>query len=65
MLPTQHPFYYLFLTATYYKIPLTPNTFLGLQIIYTKDEVDFIQNLVFYIETSYRTPVSLFIHSCC
>lgn len=28
----------------------------GLQIIYTKDEVDFIQNLVFYIESAYRVP---------
>ena len=30
----------------------------GVQIIYTLDEVAFIQNLVFYIEASYRTPVS-------
>ncbi|OAD77179.1 hypothetical protein PHYBLDRAFT_32569 [Phycomyces blakesleeanus NRRL 1555(-)] len=28
----------------------------GLMIIYTRDEVDFIQNLVFYIERAYRTP---------
>ncbi|XP_064639915.1 phosphorylase b kinase regulatory subunit beta-like isoform X2 [Lineus longissimus] len=28
----------------------------GLQIIYTTDEVTFIQNLVFYIERTYRTP---------
>ncbi|KAJ8303410.1 hypothetical protein KUTeg_019806 [Tegillarca granosa] len=28
----------------------------GLQIIYTTDEVDFIQNLVFYVERAYRTP---------
>ncbi|GAB5590081.1 hypothetical protein Unana1_04981 [Umbelopsis nana] len=28
----------------------------GLQIIYTLDEVDFVQNLVFYIENAYRTP---------
>ena len=34
--------------------------FLGLQIIYTYDEVAFIQNLVFYIEMAYRTPVSHF-----
>ena len=29
-----------------------------MQIIYTLDEVAFVQNLVFYIEASYRTPVS-------
>ena len=28
----------------------------GLKIIFTLDEVAFIQNLVFYIETAYRTP---------
>lgn len=28
----------------------------GLQIIYTKDEVAFVQNLVYYIERAYRTP---------
>ena len=32
-------------------------TFSGLQIIYTLDEVAFIQNLVFYIESAYVTPV--------
>lgn len=31
----------------------------GLVIIYTLDEVAFIQNLVFYIQSAYRTPVSL------
>ena len=31
---------------------------IGLQIVYTTDEVNFIQNLVFYIQCSYRTPVS-------
>ena len=30
----------------------------GLQIIYTYDEVAFIQNLIFYIEMAFRTPVS-------
>jgi len=30
----------------------------GLVIVYTLDEVAFIQNLVFYITSSYRTPVS-------
>ena len=29
---------------------------LGFQIIYTTDEVNFIQNLVFYVERAYRTP---------
>ncbi|XP_075211939.1 putative phosphorylase b kinase regulatory subunit beta isoform X2 [Lycorma delicatula] len=28
----------------------------GLQIVYTKDEVAFIQNLVYYVERAYRTP---------
>lgn len=28
----------------------------GLQIIWTQDEVNFIQNLVYYIERAYRTP---------
>ncbi|XP_076321382.1 putative phosphorylase b kinase regulatory subunit beta isoform X1 [Tachypleus tridentatus] len=28
----------------------------GLQIIYTMDEVHFIQNLVYYVERAYRTP---------
>ena len=30
---------------------------LGLRIVFTKDEVDFVQNLVFYIETAYLVPV--------
>jgi len=30
----------------------------GLVIVYTLDEVAFIQNLVFYIQSAYRTPVS-------
>ena len=29
----------------------------GLRIVYTLDEVAFIQNLVFYIESAYVTPV--------
>lgn len=32
----------------------------GLQIIFTLDEVSFVQNLIFYIETAYRTPVGFF-----
>ena len=31
--------------------------FAGLHIVYTLDEVDFVQNLVFYIEQSYMIPV--------
>lgn len=30
----------------------------GLQIVFTLDEVDFVQNLVFYVENAYRIPVS-------
>jgi phosphorylase kinase alpha/beta subunit len=30
----------------------------GLQIVRNFDEVSFVQNLVYYIETGYRTPVS-------
>jgi len=29
---------------------------LGLEIIYSLDEVAFVQNLVFYISSAYRTP---------
>jgi phosphorylase kinase alpha/beta subunit len=28
----------------------------GLQIIFVQDEVNFIQNLVYYVERAYRTP---------
>ncbi|XP_063236917.1 probable phosphorylase b kinase regulatory subunit beta isoform X2 [Bacillus rossius redtenbacheri] len=28
----------------------------GLQIVYTRDEVAFVQNLVYYVERAYRTP---------
>lgn len=31
--------------------------FAGLHIIYTQDEVDVIQNLMFYIETAYKVAV--------
>lgn len=31
----------------------------GLQIVFSLDEVAFIQNLVFYIESAYCVPVSL------
>ncbi|ESO88485.1 hypothetical protein LOTGIDRAFT_179098 [Lottia gigantea] len=39
-----------------YLLTLAQMTAAGLEIIYTLDEVAFIQNLVFYIETAYRTP---------
>jgi GH15 family glucan-1,4-alpha-glucosidase len=39
-----------------YLLALAEMTASGLQIIFTNDEVDFIQNLVFYIERAYRTP---------
>lgn len=35
---------------------LSQMTASGLQIVYTLDEVAFVQNLVFYIECAYRTP---------
>lgn len=33
----------------------------GIDIIFTLDEVVFVQNMVFYIATAYRTPVSLYV----
>ena len=36
---------------------------IGLQVIYTLDEVAFVQNLIFYIETAYRTSVSYSDHA--
>jgi len=39
-----------------YLLILAQMTAAGLQIIYTLDEVAFVQNLVFYIEESYRIP---------
>ncbi|KAF9352695.1 hypothetical protein BGX34_012021 [Mortierella sp. NVP85] len=39
-----------------FLLALAQMTASGLLIIYTTDEVDFIQNLVFYIERAYRTP---------
>jgi len=35
----------------------------GLQIVFSLDEVAFIQNLVFYIESAYCVPVSLILIS--
>lgn len=31
----------------------------GLHIIYTQDEVDVVQNLMFYIEAAYKVAVSV------
>jgi hypothetical protein len=39
-----------------FLLTLAQMTASGLQIIFTMDEVHFIQNLVFYIERAYRTP---------
>ena len=38
------------------KLTFNVNFYLGLSIIYTLDEVAFVQNLVFYIGFAYRTP---------
>ena len=38
-------------------LSLAQMTAAGLPIVFTRDEVDFVQNLVFYIEPSYRTAV--------
>lgn len=39
-----------------YLLMLAQMTASGLQIVYTQDEVNFIQNLVYYIGRAYRTP---------
>ncbi len=39
-----------------YLLMLAQMTASGLQIIFTLDEVDFVQNLVYYIGRTYRTP---------
>ncbi|OZJ06788.1 hypothetical protein BZG36_00148 [Bifiguratus adelaidae] len=39
-----------------FLLALAQMTTTGLQIVYTMDEVDFVQNLIFYIERAYRTP---------
>lgn len=52
-----HEWGHLQLDATsIFILALAEMTAAGLRIIYTADEVDFVQNLVFYIERSYRTP---------
>ncbi|KAI9362214.1 glycosyl hydrolases family 15-domain-containing protein [Pilaira anomala] len=42
--------------TSFFLVALADMTTSGFSIIYTQDEVDFIQNLVFYIERAYRTP---------
>jgi phosphorylase kinase alpha/beta subunit len=39
-----------------FLLMLAQMTASGLHIIYTTDEVNFIQNLVYYIGRAYRTP---------
>ena len=39
-----------------YLLTLAQMTAAGLQIVFTLDEVAFVQNLIFYIETAYVTP---------
>ncbi len=41
-----------------YLLILAQMTASGLQIIFSLDEVAFVQNLVFFIESAYCTPVS-------
>ncbi len=40
-----------------YLLMLAEMTAAGLQIVFSLDEVAFVQNLVFYIEEAYRIPV--------
>ena len=42
--------------VAFYVLLLAQMTVSGLEIIYTHDEVAFIQNLVFYLENAYKTP---------
>jgi hypothetical protein len=39
-----------------FLLALAQMTASGMLIIFSQDEVDFVQNLVFYIERAYRTP---------
>jgi phosphorylase kinase alpha/beta subunit len=43
-------------TTSLFLITLAQMTTSGLDIVFTSEEVDFVQNLVFYIERAYRTP---------
>ena len=38
------------------NLSLNINSNISFQIIFTTDEVNFVQNLVFYVERAYRTP---------
>ena len=40
------------------KYPINILLSVGLHIVYTKDEVDVVQNLMFYIEAAYKVAVS-------
>ncbi|HEY9881962.1 MAG TPA: glycoside hydrolase family 15 protein [Leptolyngbyaceae cyanobacterium] len=52
-----HEWGHLQLDATsLYLLMLAQMTASGLQIIFTQDEVNFVQNLVYYIGRAYRTP---------
>ncbi|KNC99179.1 uncharacterized protein SPPG_05434 [Spizellomyces punctatus DAOM BR117] len=52
-----HEWGHLQLDATsIFLLALAQMTASGLRLIYTMDEVQFVQNLVFYIERAYRTP---------
>ncbi|KAI9257275.1 glycosyl hydrolases family 15-domain-containing protein [Phascolomyces articulosus] len=42
--------------TSFFLVALADMTTSGFTIVYTQDEVDFVQNLVFYIERAYRTP---------
>ncbi|KAI8348433.1 glycosyl hydrolases family 15-domain-containing protein [Choanephora cucurbitarum] len=42
--------------TSFFLLALADMTSSGFNIIYSQDEVDFVQNLVFYIERAYRTP---------
>ncbi|KAL9555915.1 hypothetical protein MBANPS3_002133 [Mucor bainieri] len=42
--------------TSFFLLALADMTSGGFNIIYSQDEVDFVQNLVFYIERAYRTP---------
>jgi phosphorylase kinase alpha/beta subunit len=42
-----------------FLLTLAQMTASGLQIIFTLDEVAFVQNLVFFIESAYCTPVGI------
>ena len=47
-----------------YLLMLAQMTAAGLQIIFTLDEVAFVQNLVFYIEEAYRISVCVCLSVC-